>query len=74
MSPAKHFKDLRQEDFDRLLDWLAGDREAAGVIYEKIRWRLVAILAARGCLVPEERRSLPGGKRCTHRRDGPRDW
>jgi len=54
MSPAKHLKDLRQEDFDRLLDWLAADREAAGVIYEKIRWRLVAILAARGCLVPEE--------------------
>ena len=54
MSPAKHFKDLRQEDFDRLLDWLDGDREAAGVIYEKIRWRLIAILASRGCLTPEE--------------------
>jgi DNA-directed RNA polymerase specialized sigma24 family protein len=54
MSPAKHLKDLRQEDFDRLLDWLDADREQAGVIYERIRWRLVAILASRGCLAPEE--------------------
>lgn len=54
MSPAKHLKDLRQEDFDRLLDWLDGDREQAGLTYEKIRWRLVAILASRGCQTPEE--------------------
>jgi DNA-directed RNA polymerase specialized sigma24 family protein len=54
MSPAKHLKDLRQEDFDRLLDWLDADREQAGQIYEKIRWRLVAILASRACLAPEE--------------------
>ena len=54
MSPAKQLKDLRQEDFDRLLDWLDADREQAGLIYEKIRWRLVAILASRGCLTPEE--------------------
>jgi DNA-directed RNA polymerase specialized sigma24 family protein len=54
MSPAKHLKDLRQEDFDRLLDWLDADRERAGVIYEKIRWRLVAILASRGCVTSEE--------------------
>ena len=54
MSPAKQLKDLRQEDFDRLLDWLDVDREQAGLIYEKIRWRLIAILASRGCLTPEE--------------------
>src|SRR5436190_7963883 len=54
MSPAKQLKDLRQEDFDRLLDWLDPDRERAGVVYEKIRWRLVAILASRGCVTPEE--------------------
>ena len=54
MSPAKKLRDLRQEDFDRLLDWLDPDRERAGVTYEKIRWRLVAILASRGCLSPEE--------------------
>lgn len=45
---------LQQEDFDRLLNWLAVDAEQAGSIYEKIRWRLVAILASRGCRFPEE--------------------
>jgi DNA-directed RNA polymerase specialized sigma24 family protein len=54
MTSAKHLRDLRQEDFDRLLDWLDADREQAGVIYERIRWRLVAILASRGCSTPEE--------------------
>jgi len=54
MSPAKKLLDLRQEDFDRLLLWLDSDRERAGLIYEKIRWRLIAILASRGCLTPEE--------------------
>ena len=54
MSPAKHLKDLRQEDFDRLLDWLDADRERAGLAYEKIRRRLMAILASRGCLCAEE--------------------
>jgi len=54
MSPAKKIRDLRQEDFDRLLLWLDPDRERAGLIYEKIRWRLIAILASRGCLTPEE--------------------
>ncbi|HEU5235539.1 MAG TPA: hypothetical protein VFU37_00270 [Pyrinomonadaceae bacterium] len=54
MSPAKKLRDLRQEDFDRLLLWLDPDRERAGLIYEKIRWRLIAILASRGCLTPEE--------------------
>jgi RNA polymerase sigma factor (sigma-70 family) len=54
MSPAKQLKDLRQEDFDRLLDWLDVDREQAGFAYEKIRRRLIAILASRGCLSAEE--------------------
>jgi DNA-directed RNA polymerase specialized sigma24 family protein len=45
---------LQQEDFDRLMNWLAADAEQAGAIYEKIRWRLVAILASRGCRFPEE--------------------
>jgi len=45
---------LQQEDFDRLLNWLAADAEQAGPIYEKIRWRLIAILASRGCRFPEE--------------------
>ena len=54
MSPAKKLNILRQEDFDRLLNWLDSDAEQSGLIYEKIRWRLIAILASRGCRVPEE--------------------
>jgi len=45
---------LKQEDFDRMLMWLDPDPELAGVAYEKIRWRLVVILASRGCTCPEE--------------------
>jgi RNA polymerase sigma factor (sigma-70 family) len=54
MPPAKRFHGLRQEDLDRLLAWLDPDLECAAVLYEKIRWRLIAILASRGCYVPEE--------------------
>jgi DNA-directed RNA polymerase specialized sigma24 family protein len=54
MSAARNFKELRGEDFDRLLDWLDADRERAGLLYERIRWRLVTILASRGCTLAEE--------------------
>lgn len=54
MSPARKLNVLQQDDFDRLLVWLDSDSERAGLIYEKIRWRLIAILASRGCPVPEE--------------------
>jgi DNA-directed RNA polymerase specialized sigma24 family protein len=54
MSPAKNFQFLEQEDFDRLLAWLDADPDGAGLTYERIRWRLIAILASRGCAVPEE--------------------
>lgn len=54
MSPAKKLHILRQEEFDRLLRWLDPDPERAGLTYEKIRWRLVAILASRGCTSSEE--------------------
>ena len=54
MSPAKKLHILRQEEFDRLLSWLDPDPERAGLTYEKIRWRLVAILASRGCSSAEE--------------------
>ena len=54
MSPAKTLQALKQEDFDRLLCWLDSDPDRAGLIYEKIRWRLIAILASRGCTCPEE--------------------
>src|ERR1700704_1018305 len=54
MSPAKKLHVLRQDKFDRLLAWLDPDPARAGLTYEKIRWRLVAILASRGCTCPEE--------------------
>ncbi|HEY5075299.1 MAG TPA: hypothetical protein VII34_11445, partial [Pyrinomonadaceae bacterium] len=54
MSPAKKLHILRQEEFDRLLGWLDPDPRRAGLAYEKIRWRLIAILASRGCRSPEE--------------------
>jgi DNA-directed RNA polymerase specialized sigma24 family protein len=54
MSPAKQLHVLQQADFDRLLEWLDADPEIAGERYEKIRWRLIAILASRGCHLPEE--------------------
>ena len=54
MTAAKQLKELRQQDFDLLLSWLDNDRDRAGLLYEKIRWRLVTILAARGCIVAEE--------------------
>ena len=54
MSPAKKLNVLQQKDFERLLNWLDADSERAGSIYEKIRWRLIAILASRGCRFPEE--------------------
>jgi len=41
--------DLTQERFDRLLAWLDADREAAALKYEKIRLRMIRILASRGC-------------------------
>jgi DNA-directed RNA polymerase specialized sigma24 family protein len=54
MSPARQLKTLQKTDFDRLLLWLDPKPERAGELYEKIRWRLIAILASRGCRVPEE--------------------
>jgi DNA-directed RNA polymerase specialized sigma24 family protein len=54
MSAAKKLRDLRQEDFDRLLDWLDQDRDRAGATYESIRWRLVTVLASRGCTHADE--------------------
>jgi DNA-directed RNA polymerase specialized sigma24 family protein len=52
--PAKKVQVLQQNDFDRLLGWLDPDPERAAAQYERIRWRLIAILAARGCSVAEE--------------------
>ena len=54
MPPPRKIHVLAQEDFDRLLAWLDPDREQAGLIYERIRWRLITILAARNCPISEE--------------------
>ena len=54
MALAKKVQELTQDDFGRLIRWLDPDPERAGIIYEKVRWRLIAILAARGCSIPEE--------------------
>ena len=54
MSAARQLKTLQKTDFDRLLLWLDPNPERAGELYEKVRWRLIAILAARGCRIPEE--------------------
>ena len=54
MSQAVQLKTLQQADFDRLLAWLDTNPERAGGLYESIRWRLIAVLASRGCRIPEE--------------------
>ena len=54
MSPAKRLHTLKPEEFDRLLQWLDPEPERAGLNYEEIRWRLIAILTSRGCRFPEE--------------------
>ena len=54
MSAAKKLRELGQQDLDRLLNWLDADRERAGFLYEQIRWRLITILASRGCTLAEE--------------------
>lgn len=43
-----------KEAFDKLLRWLDHDRDRAGEKYERIRFRLIRILAARGCYDAED--------------------
>ena len=45
---------LTREAFDRLLDALGPDREAAGVRYLEIRRNLVRLFEWRGCSTPDE--------------------
>jgi RNA polymerase sigma factor (sigma-70 family) len=45
---------LSQEDFDALLDWLAPDRDQAGLKYEAIRRRLITIFTGRRCPIAED--------------------
>lgn len=45
---------VTREGFDHLLAWLHPDREEAGLVYEKIRRKLIRVFACRGCDSPEE--------------------
>src|SRR5205807_6485101 len=45
---------ITQEDLDRLLSWLAPDRDRAGERHESIRRKLILIFASRGWAFPEE--------------------
>jgi hypothetical protein len=45
---------LTQEAFDRLLDSLGSDRDAAGTRYLEIRRNLVRLFEWRGCPIPDE--------------------
>ena len=44
---------LSQDEFDRLLDWLAPEREQAGVKYETIRRGLIELFESWTCYEPE---------------------
>jgi DNA-directed RNA polymerase specialized sigma24 family protein len=45
---------LTQEIFEQLLAWLDEDRDLAGKKYEEIRFQLINLFIARGCLISEE--------------------
>src|SRR5258708_10881372 len=45
---------MKQEEVGWVVTWVDHDGERAGLTYEKIRWRLISILASRGCPIPEE--------------------
>lgn len=45
--------EVAQEDFDKLLDWLAHNRDEAGVRFEQIRQGLTRYFRLKGCHDPE---------------------
>lgn len=49
----KKERDPTPEEFEKMLNWLAADRTAAGIKYERIRGRLVKIFVSRGCVDAE---------------------
>ena len=49
----KHWS-LTQDAFDKLLAWLAPDREQAGERYEEIRCQLMSLFLRWGSAIPEE--------------------
>jgi DNA-directed RNA polymerase specialized sigma24 family protein len=52
--PSKEKWALTKEAFDRLLAWLAPDREEAGRKYEEIRSNLIKGFTRHGCRTPED--------------------
>ena len=54
MLPMPVKKDIGQPEFEKLLNWLDADPEAAGREYERIRKRLIRVFNARGCLIADE--------------------
>ena len=52
--PDEMYQGPTKEAFDKLLRWLDPDRDKAGEKYERIRFRLIKILAAKGCAEPED--------------------
>jgi DNA-directed RNA polymerase specialized sigma24 family protein len=53
-SAQKSHFELSGETFERLLRWLAPDRDQAAIKYEEIRRRLTTIFISRGCVCSEE--------------------
>ena len=49
----KRERDPTPEEFEKLLAWLAADRDEAGRKYETIRYRLIRIFVTRGCVEAE---------------------
>lgn len=49
----KKERDPTPEEFEKMLNWLAADRDEAGRKYETIRHRLIRIFVARGCIDAE---------------------
>jgi DNA-directed RNA polymerase specialized sigma24 family protein len=47
-------RELTRENFDIFLGWLAPEREKAGEVYEKLRFRLITFFSARRCAFAEE--------------------
>lgn len=45
---------MTEEEFRRFLNWLAGDRELAAQVYEKLRRRLIAYFIKRQCADAED--------------------
>lgn len=52
--PMAKNREIGQENFEKLLNWLNSDRELAGIRYETIRLRLMKFFALKGCQGTDE--------------------